>query len=80
MISHAEVLERQGIAKGLAEGLVQGKAEGQQEGILGVLEARELPVTAEQRDRIRSCADLETLARWVRRAATAQSTSELFED
>ena len=72
MISHAEVLERQGIAK--------GKAEGRQEDILGVLEARKLPVTAEQRDRIRSCADLETLARWVRRAVTAQSTSELFED
>jgi hypothetical protein len=53
-------------------------AAGQAAAILTVLEARELSVTEEQRNRILSCVNLTSLDRWLRRAATASSGDELF--
>ncbi len=46
---------------------------------LAVLEVRGFRITAEQRERIVRCSDLETLDRWHRRAVTVSSTDELFE-
>ena len=43
------------------------------------LDARGLVVNDEQRDRILDTEDLETIKRWVRRAATITRTEELFE-
>jgi hypothetical protein len=51
---------------------------GEAEAVLEVLEARGLPVTADQRERIRSCADFDMLKGWLRKAVTATSTDELF--
>jgi hypothetical protein len=55
-----------------------GKAQGEAEAIVRFLAARGLTVTQEQRDRIFACTDLDTLSRWVDKAATVASTDELF--
>jgi hypothetical protein len=47
--------------------------------VIVFLEARGLAVSEVQRQRITETADLETLSRWVRRAATVTSTDALFE-
>jgi hypothetical protein len=54
--------------------------EGTARAIIGVLEARELAVTDEQRERILSCTDREQLDRWVRKAVSVKTTDELFAD
>jgi hypothetical protein len=56
----------------------QGRARGKASAILGVLEARGLSISEEQRARIEACSDLDVLDRWVRRAATATAIEELF--
>jgi hypothetical protein len=45
-----------------------------------VLDARGLDVTDAQRERVLACSDLDTLARWHRRAVTVASADALFED
>jgi hypothetical protein len=47
--------------------------------VIAFLEARGLIVSEAQRQRITETSDLETLSRWVRRAATISSTDALFE-
>jgi hypothetical protein len=47
--------------------------------VLDVLEARGLVVSDAQRELILGTKDLETLARWLRRAATVEMTDALFE-
>ena len=59
-------------------GKKEGKAEGEAEAILLVLEARGLDVTDAERERITACTDLRQLKKWVRRAVTAEKTSDLF--
>jgi hypothetical protein len=51
---------------------------GEAQALLEVLDARGLSLTAEQRERVRSCIDFDTLKGWLRRAVTAASTDELF--
>lgn len=65
--------------RGVAEGKAEGKAEGEADAIVLVLQARGLPVTAEQQARITGCTDLDQLSRWVARAAVVQATAELFD-
>jgi hypothetical protein len=59
-------------------GEAQGKAEGKAESILTFLEARGLPITEQQRERILTCSEPDLLDRWSRQAATITSTDELF--
>jgi hypothetical protein len=47
--------------------------------VLDVLDARGLSIADPQRERVLGCKDLETLTRWLRRAATIDSTAALFE-
>jgi hypothetical protein len=54
------------------------RADEKSQDILTVLETRGVLVDSEQRERIRACTDLDTLQRWLRKAATAASTDELF--
>ncbi len=68
----------EGRREGQLEGKLEGKIEGQIEGILRILKARHIPVTDEQRARIRSCTDLPTLDQWLERAVSLDSTEELF--
>ena len=55
-----------------------GKAEGTAHAVIAVLEARGLPLSAEQRARIGATTDLETLEAWIRRAVTVASVDDLF--
>jgi hypothetical protein len=67
--------QKQSFEKGRLEGRAAEKAAD----VLDVLEARGLAVTSAQRERIVGTQDLETLARWLRRAATVASADALFE-
>ena len=62
-----------------AEGRAEGQALGEAQAVLTVLEARGLAPTAEQRQRILACTDLEQLNTWVRKAVTLADVEELFE-
>ena len=64
----------EGKAAGEATGVARGKAEG----LLAVLAARGLAVTAAERARILATTDLARLARWIARAAIAPSTTAVF--
>jgi hypothetical protein len=57
----------------------RGRAESKANAVLAVLESRELPISNSQRDHIESCSDLDTLDRWIRRAAVVTSVEALFE-
>lgn len=67
--------QKQSFEKGRFEGRAAEKAVA----VLEFLEARGLSVSVEQRDVILGMKDIETLTRWVRRAATVASTEALFE-
>ncbi|MEU5095797.1 hypothetical protein [Streptomyces sp. NPDC020996] len=60
------------------EGKAEGKAEDRASLILRVLELHGVPVPEDARERITSCADLDTLARWFDRSLTATAVEELF--
>jgi hypothetical protein len=66
---------REAIQKGTEQGIAQGRAAA----VLEVLETRGLVVDDAERERILGCKELETLARWNRRAITVAVTAALFE-
>ena len=61
------------------EGREEGQAREAAEAVLDVFEARGIAVSAEARDRIMTCKELEQLRRWRRRAVVAGSVGEIFE-
>lgn len=69
---------RKSIEKGRVEGKIEGKIEGKAAAVCAILEARGLSLSDQQRERILETTDLETLDRWVRRAATIASADQLF--
>jgi hypothetical protein len=69
---HAE-----GEAQGKAEGKTEGKAEGEARALLLILKRRGLVLTPAQQQVIAGCTDLATLDRWLERAVSAASWSEL---
>jgi hypothetical protein len=80
----AQAERQQGEQRGRAEGEVIGEQRGraagtqqaQAEAVLLVLRTRGFVVPPELEQRIRACADLEVLARWLQRAVTAPSAAE----
>jgi len=69
-----------GLAQGRADGLAQGRADGEAEALALLLDARGLPLKAEQRARVEACSDRSELHAWLRRAATAESLADVFDD
>jgi hypothetical protein len=59
-------------------GKVEGKAEGKAEALLRVLAARNLALTAEQRQAVLACQDQAQLERWLDASVTAPSVAALF--
>ncbi|MFF7652633.1 hypothetical protein ACFZCY_22925 [Streptomyces sp. NPDC007983] len=57
----------------------QVRAERAAEDVLRILSLRGLEVTAETRERIQSCTDLDVLGTWLDRAVTASRVEELFD-
>ncbi len=82
IMSTADVIRAEGRVEGRvegrAEGRVEGRVEGRREAILQVLDARGLRLSDVQRERVLGCADLERLARWLERAAVAESAEAVF--
>ncbi len=64
---------------GLAE-RKQGHVERARLALLDVLAARGFTPNEQQRERIDACFDVGVLARWTRRAVTAESVSVAFDD
>ncbi|HWB73325.1 MAG TPA: hypothetical protein VG755_00190 [Nannocystaceae bacterium] len=63
----------------LRETHAQGHAQGRAEAIIGVLEARALPISHDARAQILAMRDEATLARWLARVASCTSVDELLE-
>lgn len=57
----------------------RGEAKGKALAVLAVLEVRGVALSEEERDRISGCADGHQLDRWIRRAATATTSADLFD-
>jgi hypothetical protein len=76
---HQGLGRAEGLAKGLAEGLVKGTAAGKASAILIILEARGVPVSTQERERLFECRDLTLLEEWTRRALWAGSAGEVME-
>ncbi|MFE6164725.1 hypothetical protein ACFQ7F_38110 [Streptomyces sp. NPDC056486] len=68
----------EGKAEGIAEGVAEGIAEERVVTILRILEQRHVPLPDDARERITTCTDLETLARWRDRAITVTDADALF--
>lgn len=66
--------------RAFAEVRAQSEAAKGAKDVLRVLSRRELEVTAETRERIQSCTDLDLLDTWLDRAVTASRAEELFAD
>jgi hypothetical protein len=62
------------------QSFAQGRVAAKVADVLDVLDARGLEVTEAQRQRVLGCSDLETLARWLRRAVTVASTDAVFDE
>ena len=57
-----------------------GEVRGEAKSLLLVLEARGVPLTQEQRDLVMSCADVDKLDGWLKRAVAATSADDVFKD
>jgi hypothetical protein len=66
--------------EGREQGREQGREEGHAESVLLLLEESEIAVPDEARARILACRDLPTITRWLRRAASAKSVDDVFDD
>ncbi|RKS07924.1 hypothetical protein DFP74_3612 [Nocardiopsis sp. Huas11] len=56
----------------------EGEAKGEAKAILRVLARRGIPVSAQARERISRCTDLETLGTWIDRSVSVATEDELF--
>lgn len=63
-----------------SEGEALGEARGEANAVLAVLDARGIDVSDRIRAAIASCTDLDRLALWIRRAATANKIEDVDAD
>jgi Uma2 family endonuclease len=79
---------KQGREEGREEGRKQGREEGRKQGelqavqqtLVAVLEARGLPLTRLEQERVEGCTDFSVLRNWAKRAATADAAEDIFTD
>jgi hypothetical protein len=76
MRSYGEQLVERGHRRGLKQGLALGLAQG----LLRILATRGLPVDEPARQRILTCMDVAVLEKWLDRALTATTLSEVLEE
>jgi hypothetical protein len=65
-------------SKLLADREARGEARGESNALLIIIEARELPVTENERRQIEDCKDLARLKSWLKKAATAPSVADII--
>jgi hypothetical protein len=75
-----EKIHDQGIAEGEVKGKVEGNVKGKVEAVLRLLDARGLPPSPEQRERVASGSDSVQLDLWFDRAVTAATAAAVFAD
>jgi hypothetical protein len=73
-----EDLVRFGRDRGITQGIELGRTQGERRALFELLQARGLTPSAEQRSLVDSEHDPERLLAWLRLAATATSTDEVF--
>lgn len=75
---------RENIAKGRAEGRAEaqaeGKAEAMAEAVVIILDARNIQVPDELKDKILVCRDFDRLNAWIAAAATIESSDALLDE
>lgn len=59
--------------------LAEGEAKGEAKAVLRLLDRRSVPVTDQDRERIRTCTDLAQLDAWFDAALDATSSADLFQ-
>ena len=69
---------REAARKALAQGLEQGRVQGRAQDVVRILTARQIAVTAAERDRILATTDIAQLDLWFDRALTAATAEDLF--
>jgi hypothetical protein len=79
VVTIADSLRAEGQAKGWAEGQAKGWVEEAARAVLDNLDARNMEVPAEIRQRILACTDINTLQSWRRRAITAERAADIFD-
>ncbi|MCD9876265.1 hypothetical protein [Streptomyces guryensis] len=62
------------------EGKAEGEVRGEAKAVLAVLEEREISVSADVRERITTCTDLDRIDGWIRRALTVEHAEDLFDE
>ena len=83
VVTIADSLRAEGWEKGLAEGEARGEVRGEAKeaarAVLDILDAREIEVPEQVRERVLACSDLPTLQSWRRRAITAAKAIDVFD-
>ena len=69
---------KRGRIEGEAKGEMKGELKGKRDAIVALLKARGVSLSAEERALLDDCAERAKLDRWIIRAATAASASEVF--
>jgi hypothetical protein len=72
--------ERDHYNAGVADGETKGEARGEAKALLRILSSRGLSATDAQRHQIQECEDTQQLERWIERALSAHSVSEVLAD
>ena len=75
IVTTGDMLVEKGRVEGEQKGRVEGRAEGRAEAVLMLLTARDVTLSAAERERVLTCRDLVLLDRWLVAAATASSSS-----
>ncbi len=72
----------EGVKRGQAEGVKRGRAEGiaeaRKKDLRNIFEARGLPLSETQRERILACRDSDVLEQWIRASVTARSVDDVI--
>ena len=69
---------REFAAEAYAKAYAEAYARGAAKSVLRVVDKRGVGLTAEQREHVLGCTDLETLTRWLDAAIDAKSADEIF--
>jgi flagellar biosynthesis/type III secretory pathway protein FliH len=69
---------QEGLQQGMQQGLEKGEVKAKSEDVLKIIDARGIDVTAEQRERVSSCADIAQLDEWFDSALTAETAAAIF--
>lgn len=74
-----DAVRDEGVTKGKAQGIAEGELQGRRTALLDLCEAKELALNEQQGQQIQTCTDTAQLKDWLVRAATADTTDDIFD-